>query len=262
MRINQKISIKDLPKMQKLHNNGKSFREIAEIYNVSKSAVYVLFKKHNARVNKHNNKISKNKDYFKKIDSHTKAYILGFIAADGCLYKNSLTFVIHPKDNEVLELIKKEISPSSKIEYRDVLNKRLGKKVPSSRLRIHSKEIIFDLKKLGLKYRKSSTLNYEDLKIPNEYFNSFLRGYVDGDGHLSSKRKTVSFLGTTDFCLGVSKKLKEFGVKTTVTKPLYNEFTSQVNVSRNSQVSFLKLLDFNKFALTRKKNEALTIVNN
>ena len=32
-----------------------------------------------------------NKDYFKNIDNEEKAYWLGFIAADGCIYKMSKT---------------------------------------------------------------------------------------------------------------------------------------------------------------------------
>ena len=49
-----------------------------------------------------------NTQYFKKINSYNKAYLLGFIAADGAIVQNkgystkTLTITIHAKDIAVL----------------------------------------------------------------------------------------------------------------------------------------------------------------
>jgi len=54
-----------------------------------------------------------NVNYFNKIDSYNKAYLLGFIAADGAIVQNkgfntkTLTITIHAKDIAILELLKK-----------------------------------------------------------------------------------------------------------------------------------------------------------
>ena len=50
-----------------------------------------------------------NVKYFQNIDTHQKAYFLGFIAADGAIVNNTLTITIHKKDIELLEKLKSEI---------------------------------------------------------------------------------------------------------------------------------------------------------
>lgn len=59
-----------------------------------------------------------NLEYFKIIDSNNKAYLLGFIAADGALVKGvntsstTLTLTIHRKDKIILDLLKRELNSS------------------------------------------------------------------------------------------------------------------------------------------------------
>lgn len=57
-------------------------------------------------------------DYFNVIDTEKKAYFLGFIYADGCIYKRqkgnsleiSLNISIQSKDKEILEELEKELN--------------------------------------------------------------------------------------------------------------------------------------------------------
>lgn len=60
-----------------------------------------------------------NMQYFETIDSDTKAYLLGFIVADGCITKSrnsmGLTITIHEKDRIVLETLKKELNSENPI---------------------------------------------------------------------------------------------------------------------------------------------------
>ena len=60
--------------------------------------------------------------YFDKIDSQNKAYILGFIYADGSINKGCLNITLSNKDVEILEFIKDELKYSGKISIKK--NKR------------------------------------------------------------------------------------------------------------------------------------------
>lgn len=132
-----------------------------------------------------------NQDYFEKIDSSNKAYILGFIAADGCVYKRNnhaglLAFQIHKQDIEILKQIKEEMNcthPINKHENMISLN-------------IVNNKIFEDLGKIGLRPQKTWNINIKEIisHIPVNYIKDFFRGYFDGDGGISSgdQFKTIS----------------------------------------------------------------------
>lgn len=54
-------------------------------------------------------KLSLDVDYFKIIDSPKKAYWLGFICADGCIYKNGGKLTLMVKDKEICDKFKSDI---------------------------------------------------------------------------------------------------------------------------------------------------------
>jgi len=117
-------------------------------------------------------------DYFKKW-SKNMSYLLGFILADGCIiqgtyngYSDSLKFGVQLRDRDIIEKIKSELRAEHKLSQ--VKN--------AVHLCIASQEIVNDLKKLGIIYRKS--LNEIIPKIPLKYTKDFIRGIVDGDGSL------------------------------------------------------------------------------
>ena len=61
-------------------------------------------------------------NYFDSIDNPNKAYIIGFIYADGSinLKRNLLTICISEKDLEILEFIKKELNYSGIISSKKI----------------------------------------------------------------------------------------------------------------------------------------------
>ena len=148
-----------------------------------------------------------NENYFNIIDNPNKAYIAGFIAADGALVKSTqsnsiaLTITIHKKDKEVLEFIKKELGCDNPIKElkRDNL----------IRFTISSKQLSTDLINLGIVPNKSLILKDIYNNIPKEFQKSFLLGYFDGDGciHFDEKRNkyTFSVRGTAEFLEGYNK---------------------------------------------------------
>lgn len=122
-----------------------------------------------------------NKSYFNKIDTWEKAYILGFIVADGTVYKNRITFeiTIHLQDKSILMFIKKELKFSGKIHmYRGYV-----------RLSVHQKQIKKVLAKYGILPNKTFKTYFPKELIPKKYWAAFILGVFDGDGCISPNKR-------------------------------------------------------------------------
>lgn len=109
------------------------------------------------------------------------AYAIGLIATDGYVSKDKRHIVLTSSDYDQL------------ITFRECLNKTNKPSInpPSSiskktSYRIQIGDVVFLewLNKIGLKNRKSLTIG--SIKIPDKYIRDFLRGHLDGDGHVQS----------------------------------------------------------------------------
>jgi hypothetical protein len=133
--------------------------------------------------------------------SNDMAYVLGFIAADGCVASNrkSLAIKLAQKDQELLERIRDLIAPAIKLrdEYRTLESGIHHYTV----LAIGSTYICRRLMSLGIGPRKSLTMVFPN--VPDQYVRHFIRGYFDGDGCISkdsvSNAWSMSVLGTEKF---------------------------------------------------------------
>lgn len=123
-----------------------------------------------------------NDDYFEKIDTEDKAYFLGLLFADGNVYlkRHRVQITLANEDAYILKKFADCINYSGKV-YID--------REKYSKLILPSKKMCEDLISLGCTANKSLTLKFPD-KVPEELMNHFIRGYFDGDGHIS-KHKTL-----------------------------------------------------------------------
>jgi len=205
-----------------------------------------------------------NKDFFKKWTPEM-AYVLGFFAADGYMTLNKRGahfWSIHITDKLLLEEIKKSIKSEHKISIKIKKdNEKTG-----YRLQIGSKEMYNDLYNLGMRQNKTKSLAVP--KVPNKYFNHFVRGYFDGDGnvwvgYVHKERKTrlrtirTIFTSCSEiFLQGIKNKLEDNNIqKGVLRKGKGNYYTLTYSV-----LSSLKLYDFmyndlgiSKLLLNRKK---------
>ena len=127
------------------------------------------------------------------------AYVLGFFAADGSMYRTrrgSCYIEFQITDGELLQAIRGLLLSENKIS---ALKTSYSKKT-LYRLQIGSKIIFDDLSVLGMTPRKSKTLQMPH--IPNAYFPHFLRGYFDGDGNVSVFKKRNAMNVLTRFTSG------------------------------------------------------------
>ena len=122
--------------IKNLLNKKYKIKEISKKLNLSIGTIESICRKYEIS---HSSRRKVNINYFNSIDTENKAYILGFIIADGNIEVvstgNKLNFFISSIDDYILEKIKTEICPEAIIKY---TNNQQGVKVrkPQSRLRI------------------------------------------------------------------------------------------------------------------------------
>jgi hypothetical protein len=125
-----------------------------------------------------------NIDYFAKIDSHDKAYILGFILTDGYIIRDysGVGIQITKSDGYLLKKIAKIFGKSTSVVKISLAAKRKTKPNVKDmiRLSVHSKKFTEHLKKMGVIRNKSLILHCPH--IGKKYLSSFCRGLFDGDG--------------------------------------------------------------------------------
>jgi len=144
-----------------------------------------------------------NDNFFSKIDDENSAYILGFLFADGYVYKkrNGISMCLKRNDKYILEKISNILE--SNYPLVDIISQYDEKYNISykSRLYIISKKMINDLEKYGCHQNKSDTLKFP--LIDDNLRRHFMRGYFDGDGTVFITKQNIIRFGivsTKEFC--------------------------------------------------------------
>lgn len=218
--------------------SNKTRKQIAEELEVSPGTISRWAKKFNIKIpNRGNSKHSLDKKYFKKIDTENKAYWLGFIMADGCVFKgcgNSrgntyrLQVNLSRKDREVLERLKKDLNASYQIKDKKVYNKDTGKYYKASQFRVNCTPLCKDLISLGVVPAKSQIEKVPE--IPQKLLRHFFRGYFDGDGYI--RKNDFEFISGEKFALDFLEFSKVKGdVETFI-----NSDTQYLIVQKNSEL--------------------------
>jgi len=167
-----------------LVNAGKTVKEIAAVYEVCSSSIGRAMRKMDITYNLQVRKIDKDHNFFETIDSEIKAYLLGFLIADGCVYdKNRFGLCITEDDGEIIKYFVDFIAPTSLVKKIHNTKGAVARR-PQLFLRIGSEKIVKDLAKYGVVPRKT----YKPIKLPNisdELVWHVIRGIFDGDGCVS-----------------------------------------------------------------------------
>lgn len=187
-----------------------------------------------------------NENYFDVIDTYNKAYFLGFIVADGCVYKNNyenrLVLSISSKDDEILKALLSDMDSDYKILYLD--GGGYENSSPISRVSINSKKIVDSLIKLGVTQRKTGKESIPN--IEKKYMPHFIRGFFDGDGGIFYSRgyPTISFTSGEQFLNQLNCFLSneiEIDIKN-IYKESKNKKAHRLYYSKQDEV--VKLIDY------------------
>lgn len=272
MRNNGKnITEQEKNEIVKLYTVDKlSLRGIADIFNTNYNRISEILKSKGERIitkKKLNNRLIES--FFDKIDSIEKAYILGFLYADGCnSQKRGLVSIqVAEQDIEILEYIKKCLQADSPLKENKYNKKRWPHRQTPFTLHIWNRYMSTRVAELGCVERKSLILKFPtEEQIPKELLPHFIRGYFDGDGSVIKSKSRyrdgfifhLNIMGTLSFLTN----LKEYIETSTGALPSIKMDTRAnrnpiyyLTIQKQSQMLIFleKIYNFNiEFGLSRK----------
>jgi len=252
-----------IDQMYLLYQQGKTNTEIAKIYNTDRNLV--------ARYLKQYYKVQDTAAYRRQKIKHNPfadltrddvQYWLGYICADGNIKKdcNEIRLITN-KDIEYLETNFTKFvydTNNTKVENQPLsIYKYYDERFNSTTLTISfcSKKVKDYLINLGITPDKSLTLN---VKFPITY--SFLRGLLDGDGHVSKKGRCCYWTtASKEFANQISNFLTSENIKHSIYKvehksKNWNEVYNIRVSSRNLQYLYINMYSFASYYLDRKKS--------
>ena len=240
---------------------GKSLKEISKILNISyKTLSKDLLKKYNYKPLPDGKK-QVNSKYFSKISSQSKAYWLGFIAADGYVNKEKNVFEFVLIDKEMIEYFKEEIKSIHKISKKKTLLN--GKIFESYRISIHDKNIINDLYNLNCTNNKSYEYTIPN-SLPKKYLSHFLRGYFDGDGCTYISQNKLMFTITSasyNFLIQLQEILKsELNISCIIHK-VKNKENWRINIAQENSLKIFNYIYNKSTSKTRLKRKYKKYIN-
>jgi intein/homing endonuclease len=200
------------------YTSGESTKTIADSSGASRSNILYFLKRNGVKLRPKSkwNIYTYDKTFFDKIDTEEKAYVLGFLYADGCVYQKTyrVSVEISSRDIDILNKIRAALKSDAKFTYFYRKNKKEENKEYTT-FAINDKELIPKVEKLGLVSAKSLILKFPTAdQVPDHLIHHFIRGYFDGDGciHIGEsakgKRVSVSIIGTIEFCKAIEKFTK------------------------------------------------------
>lgn len=210
----------NLEEAVRLHNEGKNLPQIAEILGVGVTTLkrrglhklvdtYSFYK---------NRSFPKDYSFFKLIDTEEKAYYLGLLLADGSVDNDGLKLELKSEDDYILEIFKNLISPKSQVKTCTRTRQHKGYTFTGtmSRLDISSKDIVNDLKILGIEQNKTYKVQRVPKQIPSNLIHHFIRGLFDGDGSVwinnKTKKLSINFTGEFNLLTEVKSLLLNIGL--------------------------------------------------
>lgn len=225
--------------------------EISKVLDISKRAVARVLQECGINSKLKNRYIIYNENYFENINTEIKAYLLGFIYADGFVgVHNDFCISLSDKvdDNlKILKLLQDELEIDCDLIYHSVDKNGNGKYT----LKFSNKKIVNDLNTHGVFTCKS--LNMQDIpNINNDLFNHFIRGYFDGDGSICTyydsydkrQRYCMEILGTPEFLKSMQKIIcTECNVKETKLHNV-NHVSGLTRISHRGVKSLIKIREY------------------
>ena len=204
--------------------------------------------------------------YFNVIDCDQKAYLLGFIAADGSVNRSALTIKLHEKDIEILYVFCDEFKiPYDCIKHEEIIRDFGNGDVltPAVVLTVSSVKMVIGLKQYNIVSDKSHKDNDLLQYVPSKYRNSWIAGYVDGDGCIRKGTYGIEIVSNKETLNSIARYLdKKCGIKPDVYRNYPNNITAVLSYYKKSSCALFLLLYLSApYHLSRKLSAANDMLN-
>lgn len=195
----------------------RSLTKLGSKYNIKRQTLSERFKKWGYEIVNQQNRCRLNEKAFDNMKSEEQFYWLGFMYADGNISKegNRIEMRLSIKDVEHLEKFRKFLNLSTEIRTGTCNGNGF------CHLSVRNKHMWNTLNSLGCTPKKTLTLQFPPMSLfkSKENILHFIRGYVDGDGclttYLNSKKTSVrtelSLVGTESFLKSVNALFQNKG---------------------------------------------------
>lgn len=238
--------------------NGATIRELEAEYNCSNSVIHRCLINQNVSIRTNSEVHQKwvlNETYFDNIDSLDKAYLLGFIAADGWVTdRNEVGIGLQAQDIDMIIFFQSQLQTNKPIYQRDE---------NTVELRVQNQHMADTLKSYSIVPRKSLLVNIGEIiqlsGLIDEQIPAFLLGYFDGDGGIykSNGQFSCSITGTWETCQYFFNYFDKIGLITKRHKDTKNNYTYQIGGRNQVKKALSKLYNISSkltFFYQRKYN--------
>lgn len=189
--------------------------------------------------------------YFDDIDTPLKAYLLGYIYADGWVVYDVTTSTyelgmqLQSQDKYILDKINDELGGINEIYHLNPKEKVIkGTHTKSGNmdyLRVYSKHLVEALIKHGIVQNKTKSNTFP--VVQQDLFFDFLRGYIDGDGCYYKDKRENTFMHITcssiQPLLYIQSILLTYDIQTTI----YSENESKHRLMCHNIANMKRLVD-------------------
>ncbi len=201
----------------KAFQQGIEWREIPQLLDVSQRSVGRVLVELGINT-KGGNRYNLDETYFDTIDSQRKAYLLGLMAADGCV--TSINYITYESvECSLVELFKVELKYTG-----DIRTIPFSEGYPPHyRINFSSKNLATAVKRYAVVAGR--TKSGADYFPETQYFGSYLLGYFDGDGCAYVNRGRsgglVCIVGSYPWVQALSYQLKMGNIVQHISQSVY-----------------------------------------
>lgn len=210
-------------------------------------------------------KIPCNESFFSE-NNENSFYWAGFLAADGNIYKGSLS--LSQNDRTIISNFIYDIGSEKRtISEKPYFNRKEGVVKVQHSVSIRSKKLIEDLGRFSIVENKRHSLVFPEWMLDNELARHYVRGYFDGDGAVFKTKggPRLEFTGTFKFLTGIREILsRDIKFRSNVRKISKNKPTSRL-VFTGSKIALKVgkwMWDDSHIFMERKFKKFLTITQN
>lgn len=244
-----------------LYSQGMTCGKIAKKFGFTRHVISRFLRKNGISIIKRTcKKYNINENYFDTIDTEDKAYFLGLMYADGNVAKNGnmCKISLQEQDVDILEKFKLYIGSNQSLYFEKPKKEHWSN---TYRLCVHDKLFKSGLIKNGCIPAKSLTLKFptED-QVPEHLLRHFIRGYFDGDGHITKKGTSCSIVSSKDFVENLHLSLNVANINSYI-RDCKNPLTKRLIINKKeNSLKFLEMIYSNSTVyLNRKYNRYLSI---